>query len=400
MKGTENIFQQDSTILVTCPKRIGKYLAEEITTAGYAIESEMQTGISTRGTLIDCIRLNLVLRTAHKVLFHLKTFRCTHPDQLYSSTKDFAWEKYFSTDSYFTIVANVENETITDSRFGSYKVKDAIADRFTSMFKKRPDSGPEKNKVVIYLHWKNDEASLYIDTSGETIAKHGYRKKPFKAPVQESLASALIYASRWDRKSTFINPMCGSGTLAIQACLTALNRYPGLFRSNYCFMHLNDFEMSYYDNAKEEIKSAILRKMPARVIATDLDPLAIDAAKNNAATAGVDHLIEFRVCDFRDTEVPEGEGVVMINPEYGERLGVDKDLEEIYAAIGDFFKKKCTGYLGYVFTGNLELAKSIGLKTKRRIEFYNGTIDARLLEYELYSGTKRIAPQQSDAPVS
>jgi 23S rRNA G2445 N2-methylase RlmL len=379
---------------------MSKYLAEEITAAGYTIENELSTGISTRGTLTDCIRLNLVLRTAHKVLFHLKTFRCTHPDQLYKSTLDFPWEKYFFTDSYFTIVANVENETITDSRFSAYKVKDAIADRFISRYKKRPDSGPEKNKVVIFLHWKNEEASLYIDSSGETIARHGYRKKPFKAPVQESLASALIYASRWDKKSTFINPMCGSGTLAIQACLIALNRYPGLFRSNYCFMHLRDFEPSYYEKAKEEIKSAILRKLPARIIATDIDPLAIDAAKNNAATAGVDHLIEFRVCDFRDTEVPEGGGVVMINPEYGERLGAHKNLEEIYTAIGDFFKKKCAGYFGYVFTGNLDLAKCIGLKTKRRIEFYNGTIDARLLEYELYSGSKKSTPQQSEPPVS
>jgi putative N6-adenine-specific DNA methylase len=206
----------------------------------------------------------------------------------------------------------------------------------------------------------------------------------------ESLAAATIYASRWDRVSPFVNPMCGSGTVAIEAAMIATNRRPGLFRTNYAFMHLKGYDEQIYLKEDSILEQQIKEVPGLRIIATDYSGQAIENARKNAVAAGVANLMEFAVCDFADTKIPENvPGVFYVNPEYGERLGEVDELESTYARIGDFMKQKCGGYFGYVFTGNLELAKKIGLKAKRRIEFYTSTIDCRLLEYELYSGTRR-----------
>jgi putative N6-adenine-specific DNA methylase len=184
--------------------------------------------------------------------------------------------------------------------------------------------------------------------------------------------------------------MCGSSTLAIEAALLATNRFPGLFRNNYGFMHVEGYQKELYENEKQNLNAKIITVPGLKIIASDISSDAINISKINAAEAGVDKLISFDVCDFKQTYVPEnGKGVVFFNPEYGERLGDEIDLQNTYAEIGNFMKQKCEGYIGYVFTGNFYLAKKIGLKPKRKIEFYNGKIDCRLLEYELYEGSRR-----------
>jgi putative N6-adenine-specific DNA methylase len=275
--------------------------------------------------------------------------------------------------------------------FASVKVKDAIVDRIRDKTGKRPDTGPTLEGTVVYLFWKDEDAEIFIDTSGETLAKHGYRKIPGKAPMLEALAAATLLATRWDRQSPFVNPMCGSGTLAIEAALLATNRVPGLLRDNYAFKHVQGYDEQPYLDAFEEVKNKVKEVPGLRIIATDISDDAIHIAKINAGIAGVENYIEWVECDFAETPVPEEvPGVIMFNPEYGERLGEADELEETYARIGDFMKKSCKGYTGYIFTGNLELARKIGLKASRRIEFYTGKIDCRLLEYELYAGTRRV----------
>jgi putative N6-adenine-specific DNA methylase len=182
--------------------------------------------------------------------------------------------------------------------------------------------------------------------------------------------------------------MCGSGTLAIEAVLIALNRPAGILRSNFGFMHIKNFEREKWDALRADARSAALKTLDGRIVASDNNPAAVKAARNNAATAGIEHLIEFETCDFRETTIPEGGGIVILNPEYGERMGDVSKLEGIYGGIGDFFKQKCQGYAGYIFTGNQDLAKEVGLRTKRRIPFFNSNIECRLLEYELYSGSR------------
>jgi putative N6-adenine-specific DNA methylase len=244
------------------------------------------------------------------------------------------------------------------------------------------------------LYWKESDAALFLDTSAETLSKHGYRKIPGKAPMLESLAAANLLAMEWNIETPFINPMCGSGTLAIEAALLATKRPPGLYRSNYSFMHLFGYEQAQYDKLYQEMESKVLDGKGLRIVASDISEDAINISKINAGIAGVEHLIQFECCDFEKTSLPElGQGVVIFNPEYGDRLGDEIELEETYARMGDFLKQQCKGYMGFIFTGNLELAKRIGLKPKRRIEFFNGKIDCRLLSYELYAGSMSAKPK-------
>lgn len=383
------LFFTKSRIIVTCSNRLSAYLQQEIIELGLKPERVFKTGVELSGTLADCIKLNLNLRCASQVLFSLKEFRAFNADDVYKTLLELEWENIIPADGYFSISSNVSNDTITNNLFANVKVKDAIADRFREKTGSRPDSGPELIGAVIHLYWKEENAEIFLDTSGDTLSKHGYRKIPGKAPMLESLASATILATQWDRINPFVNPMCGSGTLAIEAALIATGRKPGLFRHNYAFMHLREYDESMYEKEFKILEQNVKEIPGLKIIATDISEDAISISKVNAGIAGVEELIEFGVCDFADTTIPEeGNGVVYFNPEYGDRLGEEEELQGTYKRMGDFLKQKCKGYFGYIFTGNLDLAKKIGLKPKRRIEFYTSKIDCRLFEYELYAGSR------------
>ncbi len=384
-----SVFTTPGKILVTCPKRFPEWLAQEVRDLGFTEVEEFITGIETRGTVTDAMSLNLNLRTGYHVLYHLKDFQARTPGELYAEISRIPWENYLPKNGYLSINSSVRNDRIRDTRFANLKCKDAIVDRLSRIYNKRPDSGPEPKGSVVFLRWKNDQASIYLDTSGTPLTKRGYRKNPYKAPMHESLAAALVMASGWSRSDNFINPMCGSGTLAIEAALIGLRKAPGILRQNFGFMHLKGYTPRSWEEVRNQATRKARKSIPGKIIATDIDPDAIAAARSNAATAGVEHLIDFHVCDFRETPIPEGGGVVMLNPEYGERLGNDSELLSVYSGIGDFFKQQCAGYFGYVFTGNMNLAKAIGLRTSKKIPFFNSTIDCRLLAYELYEGSKK-----------
>ena len=385
-----SIFTTPSRIVVTCPKRLTPYLEKEIIDLGFNPVRSFVTGVELLGTVNDCIRLNLNLRCASQVLYSLQEFRANAPDDLYDKLIYYPWENLLETTGYFSVSSKVDHFTVNNEMFVNLRVKDAIADRLLRETLKRPDSGSGYDGAVFHVYWKEERAEIFLDTSGETLSKHGYRKIPGKAPMLESLAAATLMSTKWDRKSPFINPMCGSGTLAIEAILLATNRRPGLFRTNYSFKHIKGYDPEVYNNEYQKLEDQIIKVDGLKAIASDISDDAVNISKINATTAGVEKFIDFQVCDFEATKLPETAGVIYFNPEYGERLGDETELETTYARIGDFMKKKCQGYLGYIFTGNLDLAKKIGLKASRRIEFYTATIDCRLLEYELYGGSRRV----------
>ena len=384
------VFHNKSKVIITCNNRLSPYLQEEVTALGYTIERAFATGVELNITLSECIKLNLNLRCASQVLYSIKSFKAITPDDLYQEISAIEWEELIDFTGYFSVTSNVDNPNITTPLFANLKVKDAIVDRLKEKKGIRPDSGSDANKAVVHLYWKDAEATVFMDTSGETLAKHGYRKIPGKAPMLEALASGVIYATQWDKKSPFINPMCGSGTLAIEAALIATNRAPGLYRMNYGFMHIMGYNEEVFFAERRILKDQVIKNIELKIIASDISEDAVEVTRKNAKTAGVDTLIDFQVCDFEETPVPaDGKGVVVFNPEYGERLGVHSKLELTYKRMGDFMKKECKGFTGYIFTGNPDLAKKIGLKASKKIEFYNGKLDCRLLEYELYDGSKR-----------
>jgi putative N6-adenine-specific DNA methylase len=429
-----SVWEKKSKILVTCPKGVSPYLKEEIEALNFPVLTEWDTAVQTEGTLQETMVLNLHLRTAQRVLYKLETFIVNTPGDLYKKINAMEWETLLHDSgrpAYFCVTSVADNPLITDSRFVNVKVKDAIVDRIRDKCGNRPDSGPEKDKAVVHIYWKNNQADVYLDTSGERLSLRGYRKIPLLAPLQETLAASIIMATGWRGETNFINPMCGSGTLAIEAAFIALNRAPGLMRNNYGFMHIKEFPEDYWQELRKKAKANARKTLPARIIATDMDREAVEAARHNAQTAGVDKLIEFNACPYGKTTIPEGRGIILLNPPYGERMDAVNTgkpstdfrgrretivqgrkiilrksferkeirgqnqarqfqrLEETYQGIGDYFKKTGGGYRGYIFTGNLEMIKKIGLRTKQRIILYNGEIECRLLEYELYAGSRK-----------
>jgi len=348
--------------------------------------------------MLDAMRLNMQLRTAHRVLYQLQTFSANQPDELYQAIYNYPWENQIPLDGYFSVQSYVNHPTITDTRFANLKVKDAIVDRFMQQQGRRPDSGPKSDRAVVFLYWTEQEAAVYLDTTGESLSKRGYRETTVAAPMQESLAAAVLLSTRWQPKQPLVNPMCGSGTLAIEAALMQQNTYPGLLRDNYSFMHIISYQSAIWRRLRQDMKLNQQSRRDAlkNMVATDSNPDAVAAAKKNARLAGVDHLIQFRVCDFAETQIPPpdtknpppGSPIIVFNPPYGSRLGEERTLNTLYGRIGDFLKQQGAGYYGYVFTANKELAKKIGLRTSRRQEFLNGKLPSRLLEYELYTGSK------------
>jgi len=384
-----SLWSKKNRIVITCGKGITPFLNEEVLSLGLPILSEGVAHVETEGTMFDAMRLNLLVRTGHRVLFLLETFHAKNPDGLYEKISRIQWEDYIPEDGYICVTSTVETPTIQDSRFANLKCKDAMVDRIKRKCGRRPDSGPKRDRTVIHLYWKGEVCFVYLDTSGEPLSKRGYRKIPLRAPMQETLAAAVILATGWKGDRNFVNPMCGSGTLAIEAALIALGRQPGLLKSNYGFMHLKGFDESLWKGLKKKTKAVSKKSLNWKIIATDISQQAVEAAEKNAATAGVEQWIEFKVCDYSDTPIAEGRGIIMLNPPYGERIGELKELGPVYKGIGDFFKKRCNGYMGYIFTGNLDLAKQVGLRTKKRLLFFNGNIECRLLAYDLYEGSRK-----------
>lgn len=379
---------RSSKLVINCQPGISPILKNEIEALGYKTLSVDNTGVSIEGGWKEVMDLNFNLRTASRVLWTIRSFDAKNPNELYNEAKKTPWNKLIPANGHISIHSFVKNDYIRDTSFANLKLKDAIVDQMMETTGDRPNSGKEKNQTVIFMFWYEQKCTIYFDTSGETIAKHGYRLMPFKAPMMESLAAACVKSSSWKPgKEHFINPMCGSGTLAIEAALIATNRPPGLLRSNYGFMHIEGFNEDDWREVKTKVD--IKTNISGDIIATDLNALAISAAKENAKNAGVADLIQFEKLPFEETKVPEGPGTIMINPEYGDRLGEIEELEKIYAQIGDWFKQDCQGKLGYIFTGNSNLAKKIGLRTKSKTQFFNARIECRLLEYELYGGSRK-----------
>lgn len=378
-----------SNILVSCPKGLAPFVAEEMAALGFETE-ELDAGVRTTGTLADCMRLNLHLRCGHRVHYRLKRFGAMHPDMVYRETNAIPWEDIFRPDGYLHVHSSVSHPTIRDTRFANVRVKDGVVDRFAQAAGSRPDAGPDQGRgVCLFLYWHGKKAELYLDTTGVPLAKRGYRKMPHLAPMQETLAASVISALEWDPAANFVAPMCGSGTLAIEAALMARRMAPGLLRDSFAFTHLTQFDAPAWNDMLAQAKAAVLPQAPGRIVATDIDPKAMEAARENARQAGVEQDIEFKIFDFRETPVPEAPGVVAVNPEYGERLGEAGELGEVYQGLGDFLKQHCAGYRAGIFTANPALAKRIGLRPERKVPFFNAKLACMLLVFNLWSGSKR-----------
>ncbi len=382
---------QASTLRLTCAHGQHEMLAAEVGQLDRTVLASDRTGVELRGDLLEAMRLNLLSRVAMRVLYLLDSFPCNHPDQLERGAGKIPWETIIPCSGYLSVTSTIKNPSIDNTMFANLRLKDAIVDRIRKVHGRRPDSGPLRNGVVVHLHWHGDTAQIWIDTSGDKLSDRGYRKMPHQAPLRETLAAAILMRAGYCGEAPLVIPMCGSGTLAIEAALIATSRPPGLLRNRFGFQHLLGYDRADYESIRRELTPRRARRASAPnpvIIANDIDPAAIEATQKNAETAGVAHLIKTSVCDFADTPLPDDPGIVILHPEYGLRLGEEADLRETYSRMGDFFKQRCGGWSGWIFTGNLELAKVVGLRTSCRVPFKHASIDARLLGYELWKGSR------------
>ncbi len=400
-------------IIVSCARTIEPWTEKEIRSLGYKPIDKSDDYVVVRGDMRDVFRLNLWLRTAQRVLVPLFRGTCRHVRELYDKVGSLDWENLIDADGYVTVFSVVRNATVRDTRLPSLVVKDAIVDKIRMKMGRRPDSGGDYERgASVFVHWHDDTAIVYIDTSGAPLSKRSYRKIPGSAPMQETLAAACIDAMEWDGTSPFISPMCGSGTPAIEAVMKAMNRAPGSLRAKFGFMGIKGYNQiikgekaplfaprQRFGASPEQIfKDMVMeaernenKNLPP-IIATDISPEAIQNARINAHAAGVSNYITFKACDFAETDVEPFAGVthdgkkrpvIFFNPEYGIRLGDPEELKVLYDRIGQFLADKCRGMTGGLITGNPDLAREVNLKYKHRVPFYNGPIDCRLFIYEL-----------------
>ena len=393
-------------IIISCAKELSRWTEIEVIDMGYHPIEVTENTVVVRGSMRDVMKLNLRLRTAHRVLVPLLRTTCFNIKDLYEAARSIDWENLIEADGYFSVSSIVHNFTIRDTRIPSLYTKDAIADRMREKCQRRPDSGGENNGAAVFVYWERDEVIIYLDTSGEPLSKRGYRKIPGSAPMQETLAAACIMALRWDGKTPFVSPMCGSGTPAIEAAMIAMNRAPGSLKGHFAFQSVKGYRSiipgesapkiaprQHVGASPEQIwKELVMEAVAAEkkeglpsIVATDISPEAVDNAHTNAIAAGVSQYITFKACDFGDTPVPESDasprGVVFFNPEYGIRLGTFEELAPVYERIGSFMNEKCGGYTGGLITGNPDLARLVNLYYKTRVPFFNGPIDCRLFVY-------------------
>jgi len=291
------------SILITCPLRFTPWLRIELEQLGYAIEQELKTGIFIRGNFQDCLRLNFYLRTAHRVCLHIGDADGFDAPSLQRAARELPWEAWIPSRGYFSVSAVVENHpSVNHTLFASRVLKDAVVDRIRDIHGHRPDAGGEFHGAALFLHWNDQRASLYIDTTGKPLSNRGYRLMPHKAPLRETLAAAIVMATGYTGETPLVNPMCGSGTLAVEAAMIAAGIFPGHIRKNYAFQHL----IPYQPNDWEKILSHCpqpLAKIPP-IIASDWDKKAVEAAQTNAGKALCSHHIQFEHASFEKTTLP------------------------------------------------------------------------------------------------
>jgi putative N6-adenine-specific DNA methylase len=377
-------------IRITCAPGLRPWLSQETEALGFSIDAKDHTGVEIKGRLTDAMRCALRLRTAYHVLQRFADVYAKDPDELYEAATRLPWERVVPADGYVSVDSVMPKGSPHNSMFVNVRIKDAIVDRINRERGQRPDSGPRTDRAVINAYWADGKCRLSLSISGRKLSDRGYRKLPFKAPMRETIAAAVLMETGYDGTRPLVVPMCGSGTIAIEAALIASHRAPGLLRSTFGVQHLVTFDPALWQAERAAALALKAKTTPAIIVASDISPEAVEAARKNALTAGVDHLIDFHVCDFAETPMPAGTddcGTIILHGEYGERMGDRDELQATYGRIGDFLKQECGGWGAYVFTSR-EFSGAVGLKPAQRTPFEHGGLDCRLLRFEVYAGSR------------
>ena len=367
-------------------------LAQELIEIG---ADEVQIGrrsVYFSGDIKLLYKSNYCLRTALRILVPIDSYKIYSVDDLYQRAKNFKWEDLFDCDQTFAIQSNVFSDLFDNSMYASLKLKDAIVDRFRYKLGNRPNVDSKNPDILINLHISNELCTISLDSSGESLHKRGYRVGQNEAPMSEVLAAGLLRLSDWDKKSELIDPMCGSGTIAIEAAMLANGIYPGKIRKNFCFKNWRNFDPELFKRMENEVEP--VDKTPVKISASDILRRNIDIASKNADEAGVSSLIDFKVSDFKVLEPVSEKLFLLFNPPYGERLTPDDT--NFYSMIGERLKHHYTNATVWIISTS-QCLKSIGLRPSRKIPVLNGSLECSFRKYELYSGSKKYTAVKTEA---
>ena len=366
----------------TCGRGIEPVLADELRTLGANDVRLARGGVHFAGDRALLYQANLWLRTAIRVLQPILEAPVTSPDELYQAVRGIDWSRYLTPEHTLAVDCNVRDSHLTHSKYAALRTKDAICDQFVERCGRRPSVNVDEPMVGLNLHVYRDEAVLSLDSSGESLHKRGYRPILTRAPLNEALAAALLLLTGWKGDVPLADPLCGSGTLPIEAAWLALRRPPGLTRKRFGFQGWMDYDVALWAALRDEARRGVGKQLPAAVLGSDVRADAVAFSTTNARAAGIGHLLKFEVRDVRDFQPPDGPpGVLVCNPPYGERIGEEKEWRGLYRTIGEVLRQRCRGWRAFLFTGNARLAREVGMAAVAETPLFNGKIPCRLLEY-------------------
>lgn len=376
-------YQQDGRYFAQIAENLNEQGIKELEMLGAKNIEPAYTGIYFSAEKAVFYKINYMTRLISRILAPLESFPCNHTDILYKNAKKIKWELLISKKTTFSIVANVSESVIDHSQFASLRLKDAVADYFRERTGKRPNVDTLKPDIIINLHIRNDIADISLDASGGALHKRGYREESVSAPMQETIAAAIIKFSEWDGSVPLYDPMCGSGTLLCEALMQQCNIPAAIFREKFGFQRLPDYNPELWQQVKQEADAEI-KELPLNLISgSDISEESVNAAKTNLMGLHFGSNVDIKLMDFNDIPSIEN-SVIVANPPYGIRMGKDQDLKLFYKNLGDFLKQRCKGSKAFIYFGEPEYTKNIGLKSSWKMALKAGGLDGVLVKYEMY----------------
>lgn len=366
-------------------------LAKELLQLGAQDIKTLRRAVKFKGDLGFMYKANLSLRTAVRIIKPIKNFKVRNEDQLYRELRNIDWEQYMTIDDKFAVDSFVNSPHFKHSLYVALKTKDAIVDQFRDKCGLRPDVDLDHPNLRINVHITDETCTLSIDSSGKSLHKRGYRLETNEAPISEALAAGLILLSGWDKKSHFVDGMCGSGTFLVEAAMIGANIPANINREHFAFQDWPDYDEVLW----KLIRSSQLKRAQdcyGRVIGYDLNPDTVASAKLNIANSGLEDYIEIYCDNFFKTKKPEGPTHLVFNPPYGVRI--QGDIPEMYKSIGDTLKKNYSGAEAWFLTSHMDGLKHVGLRASRKIEIYQAKLECRFVKYEMYQGSKKMKYKQ------
>ena len=375
----------------TCPRGLERLLETELAAAGAQVVRQVPAGVLFMADAAAEMRANLTSRIATRILRKVGFTRYRKEEHIYRAALDLPWPEWFDVKKTIAVKVGAQNAPLKSLNFITLKIKDAICDRFREETHERPSVDTEAPDVPVHAFFPPDAVTFYLDTSGEPLFKRGFKREASAASIKENLAAGLLMLSGWEPGTPLLDPMCGAGTILLEAADMTLNRAPGRAR-HFAFEHYRDFDAALWKRIKGEAQAQEKPLTQLPIFGTDQDRWVLDKARNNLAIAGYADAIELQVSDVLALKAPTPVGTLVTNPPYGERIGDSEDLADWYPLLGDWMKQNLSGWEAWIISGDPLLPKLLGLKASRRIPLFNGQIETRFLQYKIVAGTMRTKP--------